>query len=117
MKLQIAGFDIEFNQDQDTLAIKVLDANGKELSNNTFSQSLDTTDDVDDVAVPGVEEVDETTEDETTETEEETTDEETTEEETDEVEDLEDELEDLEDLEESFMTFEQYKKRKKKKDC
>lgn len=112
MKLQIAGFDIEFNQDQDTLAIKVLDANGKELSNNTYSQSLDTTDDVEDVTVPGVEEVDETTDEETID--EETTDEETTDEETtDDMEDLDDELADLEDIEESFLTFEQYKKRKK----
>lgn len=42
MKIQINGFDIEVNTDEANLSIKVLDATGKELSNNTFAQSLDT---------------------------------------------------------------------------
>ncbi len=39
MKIQINGFDIEIITDDTTLTMKVLDASGKELSNNTFEQS------------------------------------------------------------------------------
>jgi hypothetical protein len=115
MKIQIDGFDIEIDTTDDQMAIKVIDANGKELSNNTYSQSLDLTDDIEDVDVPAVEEVeDENIEDETEDeelTDELEDEEETTEEDDTELEDLED---DLEDLGESFMTFEQYKKRNRK---
>ena len=43
MKIQIDGFDIELLTEEGTMTIKVLDANGKELSNNTYNQT-ETTD-------------------------------------------------------------------------
>lgn len=38
MNIQINGFDIEINTEDTTLTLKVTDASGKELSNNTFTQ-------------------------------------------------------------------------------
>lgn len=56
MKIQINGFDIEIETSDTEMMIKVIDANGQELSNNTYTQTLDTTDDVEDVVIPGVDE-------------------------------------------------------------
>lgn len=39
MKIQINGFDIEILTDETTMTMKVVDATGKELSNNTFEQT------------------------------------------------------------------------------
>ncbi len=39
MKIQINGFDIEILTEEQNLMIKILDASGKELSNNTYEQS------------------------------------------------------------------------------
>jgi hypothetical protein len=65
MKLQINGFDIEINTDEANITMKVMDANGKELSNNTFTQSMEQTDDVIDVDMPETDEIaDEVVEDE-----------------------------------------------------
>ena len=52
MKIQINGFDLEINTDEANLSVKVMDANGKELSNNTYTQSSETTDEVTDVDMP-----------------------------------------------------------------
>lgn len=41
MKIQLNGFDIEINTEETNMTVKVMDASGKELSNNTFEQSLD----------------------------------------------------------------------------
>lgn len=58
MKIQINGFDIEINTSDTEMMVKVIDANGQELSNNTYSQSLDTSDGVEDVEIPGLDEED-----------------------------------------------------------
>ena len=55
MKIQINGFDIEVNTEEANLSIKVLDANGKELSNNTYTQTTDANTEVQQVDVPPVE--------------------------------------------------------------
>lgn len=104
MKLQINGFDIEINTSDTEMSIKVIDANGQELAHNTFTQSLETSDDLQDVDIPAVEETD-------TDTDTDIDSEESTElRETEETDDLGD-IEDLEDLEESIvLDFEQYKK-------
>ena len=48
MKIQINGFDIELNTEEANLSIKVMDAEGKELSNNTYTQTeIDTEEVVD----------------------------------------------------------------------
>lgn len=39
MKLQINGFDIEINTEESNLTMTVIDANGKELSNQTYAQT------------------------------------------------------------------------------
>ena len=39
MKLQINGFDIEINTEEANLSMRVIDANGKELSNQTYAQT------------------------------------------------------------------------------
>jgi hypothetical protein len=39
MKIQINGFDNEILTEEQNLMIKILDASGKELSNNTYEQS------------------------------------------------------------------------------
>jgi hypothetical protein len=101
MKIQINGFDIEINTEEANLSMKVMDANGKELSNNTYTQTEIETEEVTDVEVPSAE--DAATEEPVEDTEEETTEEEPvedTEEETTEepVEDTEEET-----LGESYM--------------
>ena len=58
MKIQLNGFDIEINTSDTEMMVKVIDANGQELSNNTYSQSLDTSDGVEDVEIPGLDEED-----------------------------------------------------------
>lgn len=55
MKIQINGFDIEVNTEESNLAVKVLDANGKELSNNTYNQSSTTGDEIKPVEMPSAE--------------------------------------------------------------
>ena len=81
IKLTVDGFDIEIQNDGDSnISLKVLDASGKELSNNSYQQTMEG--ESDDDSIDDLE--DATFEDETLETEEETTDDETleTEEET-----------------------------------
>ncbi len=56
MKIQIDGFDIELLTEEGTMTIKVLDANGKELSNNTYNQTETTDSDVQSTTVPTAEE-------------------------------------------------------------
>lgn len=55
MKIQINGFDIEVNTEESNLAVKVLDANGKELSNNTYNQSSTTGEEITPVEMPSAE--------------------------------------------------------------
>lgn len=82
IKLTVDGFDIEIQNDENNISVKVIDASGKELSNNSYQQSLEGEDDeldtLEDISLE-----DETTEaDETTEEDDETTEtDETTEEE------------------------------------
>ena len=73
MKLQINGFDIEVNTEESNMTVKVLDANGKELSNNTYTQSSTEDEDITPVDMPSAE--DTMTDEPAEETEEETTDE------------------------------------------
>lgn len=113
MKLQINGFDIEINTDEANITMKVMDANGKELSNNTYSQSSEQAEDVVDVEMPETEDAIETTE-ETTEEPlidvEGSTEEESTEEE-DESTETEEEQSDVEETGESLIVdFETFKK-------
>lgn len=82
MKIQMNGFDIEINTESDEMSIKVMDATGKELSNNTYAQTLENSDESE-VVDPGVEDLptgeeesSETTEEETSTETEETTEEE-----------------------------------------
>lgn len=116
MKLQINGFDIEINTSDTEMSIKVIDANGQELAHNTFTQSLETSDDLQDVDIPAVEETDTDTDTDTeelAELEETDTNTNTAElEDTDTEEDTDlTDIDDLEDLEESVvLDFEQYKK-------
>ena len=56
MKIQIDGFDIELLTEEGTMTIKVLDANGKELSNNTYNQTETTDTEVQSTEVPTPEE-------------------------------------------------------------
>ena len=56
MKLQINGFDIEVNTDDANMTIKVLDASGKELSNNTYNQSTESGEEINKVDMPSAEE-------------------------------------------------------------
>lgn len=56
MKLQINGFDIEINEDDTSLTLTVIDANGKELSNNVYTQSTEQND-VQDAEVESAEEI------------------------------------------------------------
>lgn len=39
MKIQINGFDIELLENDSNISLKITDASGKELSNNTYAQS------------------------------------------------------------------------------
>lgn len=55
MKIQINGFDIEVLTEESNLTIKVIDANGKELSNNTFTQQEATSTEINAVDMPSVE--------------------------------------------------------------
>ena len=41
MKIQINGFDIEINTDDAAMSVKIIDASGKELSNNTYAQTME----------------------------------------------------------------------------
>lgn len=52
MKIQIGGFDIEINNDGESMSIKIMDASGKELSNNTYSQTLEGNSDTEEVQEP-----------------------------------------------------------------
>jgi len=99
MKIQINGFDIEVNTEDQSMSIKIIDASGKELSNNTYSQTLEGSEDLTDVEIPEVEDV-ESTEDSDIENTEET--------------DTETEN-DTEEIEESFFIpdFEEFKKSRK----
>lgn len=56
MKIQLNGFDIEINTDETNMVIKVMDASGKELSNNTYEQSLDDEGNANPVDMPSAEE-------------------------------------------------------------
>ena len=108
MKIQFNGFDIEINQDDTNIAVKVMDANGKELSNNSYMQSMDSEseEEIQDADVTSVEDaaaeegVEETSDDtESTEG--------------DETEEEEEETE--EEVGESYMpSFEDFKKKLKK---
>ena len=55
MKLQINGFDIEVNTEESNMTVKVLDANGKELSNNTYTQSATPGEEITPVDMPSAE--------------------------------------------------------------
>lgn len=111
MKIQFNGFDIEINQDDTNIAVKVMDANGKELSNNSYMQSTgsDEEEEIQDADVTPVEDVptDEEGVEETPEEGESTEETEETEEETPE--------ETEEEVGESYMpSFEDFKKKLKK---
>jgi len=56
MKIQINGFDIEVNTEESNMTVKVLDSTGKELSNNTYTQSLESGDEIKPVDIPSTEE-------------------------------------------------------------
>lgn len=56
MKIQINGFDIEINTEETNMVVKVMDASGKELSNNTYEQSLDDNGGPNPVDMPSAEE-------------------------------------------------------------
>ena len=55
MKLQINGFDIEVNTEESNMTVKVLDANGKELSNNTYTQTATPGNEITPVDMPSAE--------------------------------------------------------------
>lgn len=55
MKIQINGFDIEVNTEESNMTVKVLDANGKELSNNTYTQSATPGEEITPVDMPSAE--------------------------------------------------------------
>lgn len=42
MKIQLNGYDIEILTNEADISIKVMDATGKELSNNTYTQAAQT---------------------------------------------------------------------------
>lgn len=56
MKIQINGFDIEVNTEEANMTVKVIDSTGKELSNNTYAQTLSPSEEVQPVQIPSVEE-------------------------------------------------------------
>jgi hypothetical protein len=116
MKIQINGFDIEIENEETNMTVKVLDASGKELSNNTYSQSTDDTGGPAPVDMPTAEETAEGDTPEDTETPEGDTNETPEGEENTDV----TEEEPAEITEEGFMpSFEQFKKlmeAKKKKE-
>lgn len=56
MKIQLNGFDIEINTEETKMTVKVMDASGKELSNNTFEQSLDDSGEPNPTDMPSAEE-------------------------------------------------------------
>lgn len=58
MKLILNGFELELTENENSLTLKILDVNGKELINDTFSQS-EITDTVEPVEIPSAEEVEE----------------------------------------------------------
>lgn len=113
MKIQTNGFDIEINTDEATMSVKIIDASGKELSNNTYAQTMEG-DESSEITEPDLNTPEETTEEETTEEMpvdgEETTEEETTEEPV-EGEETAEEDKTLEN-ESYFPTFEEFKKNK-----
>lgn len=55
MKLQIDGFDIEIVSNAENLTLKVIDASGKELSNNTYQQTNSSEEEPEQVDIPAVE--------------------------------------------------------------
>lgn len=113
MKIQTNGFDIEINTDEATMSVKIIDASGKELSNNTYAQTMEG-DESSEITEPDLNTPEETAEEETTEEMpvdgEETTEEETTEEPVD-GEETTEEDKTLEN-ESYFPTFEEFKKNK-----
>jgi penicillin-binding protein 1A len=113
MKIQTNGFDIEINTDDATMSVKIIDASGKELSNNTYSQTMEG-EQSEEIVEPDLNTPEETAEEEATP--EETVEEQPTEEETTE-EPIEEEPTEEEDktLEnENYMpTFEEFMKKTK----
>lgn len=59
MKIDINGFTVSITTEDQNLGIKVTDANGKELSNNTYSQKSTIEEPVQ-APMPSVEETEET---------------------------------------------------------
>jgi len=117
MKIQINGFDIEINTDDAAMSVKIIDASGKELSNNTYAQSMEG-DDSEEITEPDLNTPEETTEEETPEETPAEGEEETTEEETPAQEPVEGEEETTEEdktleNENYFPTFEEFKKTSK----
>lgn len=112
MKIQINGFDIEINTDDVTMSVKIIDASGKELSNNTYSQTM-SGDNSEEITEPDVNTPEETaSEEEEISTEENVEDTEATEN-TEEPPTEEEEIaeEDMTLENENFIpTFEQFKK-------
>lgn len=105
MKIQTNGFDIEINTDDATMSVKIIDASGKELSNNTYSQTMEG-EESEEIVQPDLNTPEETAEEET---EEQPTEEEPTEETTEE-EPAEEEDKTLEN--ENYMpTFEEFMKK------
>jgi len=111
MKIQTNGFDIEINTDDATMSVKIIDASGKELSNNTYSQTMEG-EESEEIVQPDLNTPEETAEEETEEqpAEEETMPEEEPTEETTEEEPTEEEDKTLEN--ENYMpTFEEFMKK------
>jgi len=111
MKIQTNGFDIEINTDDATMSVKIIDASGKELSNNTYSQTMEG-EESEEIVQPDLNTPEETAEEEAApeETVEEQPTEEETTEETTEEEPAEEEDKTLEN--ENYMpTFEEFMKK------
>jgi hypothetical protein len=85
MKIQIDGFDIEVITSDGSMSIKIIDASGKELSNNTYSQTLEGDSENTDIIEPDDEnvETEENIEEPSTEKEDDETDNEETDDMTD----------------------------------
>ena len=54
IKLTVNGFDIEIDTADENMSLKVLDASGKELSNNSYVQSLEGEGNMDDFESPKI---------------------------------------------------------------
>jgi len=117
MKIQIGGFDIEINNDEESMSIKIIDASGKELSNNTYSQSIEGSE-TEEVEEPEIDSVDDIVQDDSEEiqddSEEVQDDSEEVQDDSEEVQDDSEEVQE-EDTNESFiLDFESFKKKKNK---